>query len=59
MSDEQFKLIQQTASQNLTAWKKSGVVKTQKYHTAADADVCASCRARDSLASTLQMLRSA
>jgi SPP1 gp7 family putative phage head morphogenesis protein len=45
MSDEQFNLAQQTAADNPTAWKKSGVVKTLKYYSAEDADVCAICRA--------------
>jgi len=43
MSDAQFKLIQETAAQNLTAWKNSGVVKTLKFFSAEDADVCAAC----------------
>jgi len=45
MSDEQFILAQQTAADNLAAWKASGVVKTLKWYSAADADVCATCRA--------------
>jgi hypothetical protein len=45
MSDEQFKLIQQTGADNLAAWKNSGVMKVPKYYSAEDADVCASCRA--------------
>jgi hypothetical protein len=46
MSDEQFKLVQQTAAHNLAAWKASGVVKTLKWYTAQDTDVCAACQAR-------------
>ena len=34
MSDQQFKLVQQTAAHNLAAWKDSGVVKTLKYYSA-------------------------
>jgi len=45
MSDQQFKLVQQTTAHNLAAWKDSGVVKTLKYYSAEDADVCATCRA--------------
>ena len=44
MSDEQFELVQQIAVDNLAAWKASRVVKTPKWYTAPDADVCAPCR---------------
>jgi SPP1 gp7 family putative phage head morphogenesis protein len=46
MSDENFALVKATASQNLAAWKKSGVVKTLKCYSAEDDDVCATCRQR-------------
>jgi SPP1 gp7 family putative phage head morphogenesis protein len=45
-SEEQFELVQQTAVQNLIAWKVSGVVKTLRWYSAEDADACAPCRAR-------------
>ncbi len=45
MSDEQFKLVQQTAADNLAAWKASGVLKTLRRYSAEHADVCAPCRA--------------
>ena len=45
MSDQQFELVQQAAVLNLAAWKASGVVKTLKYYSADDANVCAACKA--------------
>ena len=45
-SEEQFELVQQTAAQNLIAWKASGVVKALRWYSAEDADACAPCRAR-------------
>jgi len=45
ISDEQFKLVQESAATNLTAWMNSDVVKTLKYFSAEDADVWALCRA--------------
>jgi hypothetical protein len=47
MSDKQFKLIYETAAQNLAAWKRSGVVKTLKCYSAEDDDVCETCRQHD------------
>jgi SPP1 gp7 family putative phage head morphogenesis protein len=33
-------------SKNLDAWRASGVVKTVKYYSAEDDDVCAECKKR-------------
>ena len=45
MSDEQYKLIHETAAQNLTAWRNSGVIKALKFLSADDPDVYVRCRA--------------
>jgi hypothetical protein len=49
MSDEQFRLVQQTAAENLAAWKASGVVKTLRWYSAEDTDVCAACKAQHAI----------
>jgi hypothetical protein len=36
--------LREVAIGNLEAWKQSGVVKTLKYYSAEDAEVCAPCR---------------
>ena len=46
MDDEHFALVKETAAHNLAAWQASGVVKTLKYYSAEDADVCAACAER-------------
>jgi SPP1 gp7 family putative phage head morphogenesis protein len=38
--------LREVATGNLHAWKESGVVKTLKYYSAEDTDVCAPCRQR-------------
>jgi SPP1 gp7 family putative phage head morphogenesis protein len=45
MSAENLALVKETALSNLIAWKKSGVVKSLKYYSAEDVDVCAACKA--------------
>lgn len=49
MNDEQFAQAKETAAHNLVAWREGGVVKTLKYYTADDADVCAACWGRHGL----------
>jgi SPP1 gp7 family putative phage head morphogenesis protein len=36
--------LREIATGNLDAWKASGVVKTLKYYSADDAEVCSSCK---------------
>jgi SPP1 gp7 family putative phage head morphogenesis protein len=36
--------LREIAVANLDAWKQSGVVKTLKYYSAEDAEVCSQCR---------------
>ena len=36
--------LKEIAAANLDAWQRSGVVKTLKYYSADDADVCVGCR---------------
>jgi hypothetical protein len=46
MTAEDFALVKETASRELTTWKKSGVVMTLKCYSAEDDDVCATCSQR-------------
>lgn len=43
MDEEQFAQANEAAARNLAAWRESGAVKTLKYHSADDADVCSAC----------------
>ena len=42
MTEGQLKLIQETAAADLATWKQYGLLKTIKWYSVADADVCAS-----------------
>jgi hypothetical protein len=44
MRGEQRDQVNEIAKQNLSAWKESDVVKSVKWHTVEDKDVCATCR---------------
>ena len=46
MTEGQLKFIQETAAADLATWKQYGLLKTIKCYSVADADVCASWRAR-------------